>query len=288
MAADDLLQYEFLMHAMLGLAASHLTVTTRADYSSIALQHRVKAIQGFNEALSKQTRSGSDGDALLAAVYALTFQSSYLSDGLREFLTLIRGCALVSYQMIANDVPISFSISLEEHHEYMSSRLHDLPTIDGEFVRGAQQSLAAISPLLMQNEYNLTAHKALVECINAAEVGGPMAYYKFIAIHNALYSLGHQAFRDFIDSKNEVGLVLLGHFVAIELIMSPIYSREWKGRVLSVPMNGIIDWVAKVQDEVSLPMQDYLAWPKSIVALVRREMKEKRMVPWLREIIIRQ
>lgn len=276
------------MHAMLGLAASHLSVTTRADYTGLALQHRVKAIQGFNDALSKTNRSGSDGDALLAAVYAITFQSSYLSDGLRDFLTMIRGCALVSIQLAQEDIPISFSITLEEHHEFMKSRLHDLPNIAEEFVKGAQESLAALSPLITEEDHNHTAYKALVACVDAAEIGGPPAYYKFIAIHNALYSMGHQAFQDFIDTKNDIGLLLLGHFVALELIMSPIYSREWKGRVLNVPMNGIIDWVSKVNDELSEPLKHYLAWPNSIVDLVRKEMKEKHIAPWLREVIVRQ
>ncbi|KFY96242.1 hypothetical protein V498_02781 [Pseudogymnoascus sp. VKM F-4517 (FW-2822)] len=66
--------YDYLMHAMLGLAATHLTAVTNVDYSEAALKHRLLAIQGFNKALSKKPEKEPDGDALLATMYSLTFQ----------------------------------------------------------------------------------------------------------------------------------------------------------------------------------------------------------------------
>jgi hypothetical protein len=271
------------MHAMLGLAASHLTTTTGADYNSLALSHRVKAIQGFNEALSRKSRSGSDGDALVAAIYALTFQASYLSDGLREFLTMIRGCALVSGQLMMQNVPISFDIGKEGHDAFMKSRLQDLPPIAEEFVKGAQDSLAMLSPLYTLDDANRSAYDCLVDCMEAVEAGGPQAYYKFIAIHSTIYEMDHETYAGFIHPQNELGLLLLSHFVAIELILSPIYAREWRGRVMVVPMNGVIDWVARINDEISPSLRHYLKWPNSIADRVHCELQEKTLVPWLKD-----
>ncbi|KFY57515.1 hypothetical protein V496_06398 [Pseudogymnoascus sp. VKM F-4515 (FW-2607)] len=81
--------YDYLMHAMLGLAATHLTAVTNVDYSEAALKHRLLAIQGFNKALSKKPEKEPDGDALLATMYSLTFQSAFMSDSLMEFWIMI-------------------------------------------------------------------------------------------------------------------------------------------------------------------------------------------------------
>lgn len=153
------------MHALLGLAASHLTVTADADYGAIALSHRLLAIKGFNEALSKTPRSGADGDALLAACYALTFQSSYMKDGMSEFLTMVRGCGLVSLQLRNENVDISFSINPTRHFEIMESRLDNLPSVDADLYQGAVASFHRIAPLCRGLEAHMTFHKVLQDCV---------------------------------------------------------------------------------------------------------------------------
>jgi hypothetical protein len=158
------------MHAILGQAASHLTVTTEADYSSLALSHRLLAIKGFNEALSKTPRTGSDGDALLAACYALTFQTANMKDGMSEFLTMVRGCGLVSFQLLCDQVDISFSITPNRHIEFMQSRLDNLPAIDADLYQGAVSSVAAILPLCRDVECLVSFHRVLQDCIETIGV----------------------------------------------------------------------------------------------------------------------
>lgn len=158
------------MHALLGMAASHLTATTEADYSSLALSHRLLAIKGFNEALSKTPRTGSDGDALIAACYALTFQSSYMKDGMSEFLTMVRGCGLVSWQLLCDQVDISFSISSSRHLEYMESRLDDLPAVDADMYQDAVSSITALLPLCKDVEGHVFFQRVLQDCIEAVGV----------------------------------------------------------------------------------------------------------------------
>jgi hypothetical protein len=158
------------MHAILGQAASHLTVTTEADYGSLALSHRLQAIKGLNEALSKTPRTGSDGDALLAACYALTFQTANMKDCMSEFLTMVRGCGLVSMQLLCDQVDISFSISPNRHLEYMQSRLDNLPAVDADLYQGAVSSLKAISPLCRDVECLVTFHRVLQDCFETIGV----------------------------------------------------------------------------------------------------------------------
>lgn len=93
------------MHAMLGLAASHLELHG-ANHSTQALTHRVKAIQSLNKALSTPPASTAEADARFGALFALTFQASCMNDGMTEFLSMIRGCRII-YCTSMKDFPDS-------------------------------------------------------------------------------------------------------------------------------------------------------------------------------------
>lgn len=100
-------QYDYLVHAMLGLAASHLGISGEADYSSEALSHRVTAIKLLNRSLNEPCTSQTEGDARYAAMMALTFQSSYMADGMLDFVSMTRGC-----HVVADSAMPSFSRSI--------------------------------------------------------------------------------------------------------------------------------------------------------------------------------
>lgn len=92
------------MHAMLGLAGSHLDFHG-ANCSSQALFHRVKAIRLLNQALGTPAASVAEADARFAAIFALAFQASCMSEGMTEFLLMIKGCYIVG------------EASLQPHHD---------------------------------------------------------------------------------------------------------------------------------------------------------------------------
>jgi hypothetical protein len=158
------------MHAILGLAASHLELNTGADLHSIAIHHRVLAIKGSNAAISKPRRSGSDADALFAACYALTFQSAFMSDGLWEFFQMVRGCGLLSDQFQSENLTMAFFLADNDHFQFMENRLVDLPVISTELVDGAETSLVALLPLLDQHSH-LYFYPLLVAVIEALKIG---------------------------------------------------------------------------------------------------------------------
>jgi len=82
------------MHAMLGLAGSHLEIHG-VDFSSQALFHRVRAINLLNQALSTPPTSVSEADARFAAIFALAFQASCMPEGMIEFLSMVKGCHII-------------------------------------------------------------------------------------------------------------------------------------------------------------------------------------------------
>ena len=163
-------QNEYLMHAILGLAASHLEVITGADLHSVAIQHRVLAIKGSNVAIFQTNRSGSDADALLAACYALTFQSAYMRDGLFEFLQMVRGCSLLSEQLKSENIPMAFFLTEKDHFDYMEDKLLNLPVISKELVDGAERSLTALPPLFCQPSH-FHFYQLLIAVIEALKLG---------------------------------------------------------------------------------------------------------------------
>lgn len=94
---DADLQYDFLAHAILGHAASHLTQTTDKDFSAQALIHRVTAMQLVNKELSKPTNTSNQQEAevIFATLLVLANQAAYLPDAMLEFVTMFRGCNIV-------------------------------------------------------------------------------------------------------------------------------------------------------------------------------------------------
>jgi hypothetical protein len=157
------------MHAILGMAASHLEISTGQDLHETAIHHRILAIRGSNEAISQVRRTGADGDALLGACYALTFQSAYMSEGLPEFFQMVRGCSLLSNQLRAEGLQMAFFLEGKDHFAFMEERLLDLPVINPQLVDGADKSLAAL-PILFDRPSHVEFYKLLVEVIDALKV----------------------------------------------------------------------------------------------------------------------
>jgi hypothetical protein len=93
-------EYDFLAHAILGLAAQHLSTSTASDFSVPALSHRVSAITALNSALSTPCSSKEDADAKFAATILLTFQSSYMPDGMMEFISMMRGWMIIQTTVV--------------------------------------------------------------------------------------------------------------------------------------------------------------------------------------------
>ncbi len=153
---------------MLALAASHLSMNGQGDYRPAALQHRVVAVRLLNESLSKGGGSQAEADAKLAACLALTFQSSYMEDGFYDFLTMIRGCALVTQDHSLEDPNSAFHcFSGENHGRTMQERLREMPIneIDPKVLDAAVDSLDALKPLCEDNDRMKEYRQILLEIV---------------------------------------------------------------------------------------------------------------------------
>ena len=156
------------MHAILGMAASHLELTTGEDLNAVAINHRVLAIKGSNQAISQKRRSGHDGDALLGACYALTFQASYMKDGLIEYFQMMRGCELLQNQLRLEKVPLAFLMEEKHTINFLKTNMQGLPIIEAHLTEAAYRSLH-ILPAILEGSGHLKVHGLLLGIIDSTK-----------------------------------------------------------------------------------------------------------------------
>ncbi|CAA9960149.1 Zn-clus multi-domain protein [Pyrenophora teres f. maculata] len=141
-------KYPYLMNAMLALAGSHLAVQVDNPKTSLALQHRQKAIVGLEDAFSKRPSTAEESHVMLAASYLLSFQSGYMEDGFLEHFLSLRGCSVLSQHIISsgNGGFLAGHRSLDLIGMDMTFR--NFPEIDQELIREALLSLQGFSDLM--------------------------------------------------------------------------------------------------------------------------------------------
>ena len=268
-------QHSYLLSALLALGASHLTRTAPGvDYHTQAIAHRGHAIEGLNKALTKTDRFHGDADAMLAACYALTFQSSYMADGLLDFLTMIRGCALVTWKVQEEGEPTAFNVESDVHLRIMNPRLDHLPVVDRAIATAAINALTEVQPIL-RTPMAHSFHRALLNCVISLQQSSRAGYLNFIQLYHVFYELNHEEFAAFVDPNNVVIQMLLAYFIAIQAVMAPLAQYEWPERADQVRpeiLLGIVDWLDKIVEKMPEHMQPYLRWPAAIACCVRAEI----------------
>lgn len=146
------LQYDYLMHAILGLSASELMLK-EPDLAIFAMAHRLKAIKAIKRTLADVQKSNTfeEGNALMATCFALTFQSVLLDDGMAEFMTFCRGIIITAIQMWCKGAKFIFHDFIgEDQMAILKPLMEQLPTINSEWTDMAVASLQALEPLCKQ------------------------------------------------------------------------------------------------------------------------------------------
>ncbi|KAF4426550.1 hypothetical protein FACUT_9860 [Fusarium acutatum] len=210
--------FDFLAHAMLAVGASHLGLCNGTDYNSDAISHRVKAIKSLNSALSTPCQTKEEGDARYATLMALTWQSSYMADGMQEFLSMLRGCTIVSKCSVFQFEDSVFRIfSIEGHVQRVNdiNNGFDIGLSDHEAIDAGIASIKAIAPLGQSTlEISLAAAlQSILEMSRSTCVGA------FGAVCRAYQLFGGASDSDFLtisDADNHVAQIIMAHFFAIE------------------------------------------------------------------------
>ncbi|KAF4227768.1 hypothetical protein CNMCM8980_002215 [Aspergillus fumigatiaffinis] len=263
-------QHEYVMHAILALSSSHLALLTGSALPVEALRHRQRALRGLNEAMSRAPSETSDADAMLAACYILTFQSSYMLDGLSDYIMMLRGCGLVTGLMLQRNLHGSFSIDANSHIKYMEAQFGRFPTIDSRIASDGIRSLNLVKPLLGRPVEEVF-YQLLVDVLVSVEQSASCAAYIHLTnIMNKFITLPQCEVHHLLDPENQISQVLMAHFLILLAILSPITSLEATNRFCNVPMAGMLSWVANICTHMSgRKAERYLMWPKSVVETIR-------------------
>lgn len=270
-------QHEYLMHAILSLGASHLSRLTGVDYRRESLVHRGHAIGGLNQALSQTSRVYGESDAMLASCYALTFQASYMGDGLADFITMVRGCALTTEKIQDENSITAFNLQPDSHLKFMAPRLASLPAVDPILLEEAYNSLENIRPYVT-GDIESDFHDALVDVITSLQVSSAAGYLQFVGVYGVWYELCHDEVQTFLDPENLVAQLLLAYFVGVQLLMVPLAMSEWQSRgdVSRVRvLTGTIEWAQGIFEKIestTSELRRHLEWPKSIAQICTAEI----------------
>jgi hypothetical protein len=256
------------MHALLSLSCSHLNATTLSPDLTLSHHHRALAVSGLNTAMShSSTASPSELDAMLATCYALTFESSYAGIGITDFITMVRGCALMTGQIIETGVPTTFWLPKNAHYRFMESRLSNLPVISGPLVDSAITSFEQLEPLLTK-PVDRRFYSLLLEMILPLRAGNSAAaYIGFTCAFSPFYDTTHAEFLDFIHPDNHIAQILLLHFLALQMLVIPLTRREWDNRAFNNPrlIMGPVRWGQRIFEALPVQKRAYVAWPMRVV-----------------------
>lgn len=257
--------YEYLIHSILALAASHLDAVSTASVAQEAISHRILAVKSLNDALSIPPKSRSECDARMAAALALAFQSSHLEDGLFEFLTMVRGCNLIAGDDLVNGDSAFHAFREDGHLATMRSRVGttQFATVNREDLDSAAISLSAIE-LLNMTDWEHTFWDTLVQTIDSAYDRPVEAYTTFVMLYNIPSRWTHDEFQSFIDPNNSVAQILLAHFIAVQAILTPILILERVGfQGIDAP-TAVLGWIEGIYKNVPPRLRHYVEFCRQV------------------------
>ncbi|KAJ9660215.1 hypothetical protein H2198_002721 [Neophaeococcomyces mojaviensis] len=268
-------EHTYLMHAILALGASHLNrMVNNPNFSKEALMHRGHAINGLNTCMAKTQHAYGEADAMIATCYALTFQASYMADGLSDFVIFVRGCALATGKIREENAPTAFNLSPTRHHDIIQPRLGQLPSLNPIHL---EQGLTALDELQVylrheaEHKFYISMRDVLLHHLQSSASG----YLMFMNMYRVWYDLDHETFKVFLDTSNTTIQILLGFFVGIQMLMAPLTAHEWPARANAAggqTLMGIADWMESVASKVPEELQWHLSWSRGLVNTVIAEL----------------
>ncbi|CEJ83123.1 hypothetical protein VHEMI03146 [[Torrubiella] hemipterigena] len=281
-------QYDFLIHAMLALGASHLNMLLGGTYLEAAIQHRVTAIKGLNKFLSSAHLNLHNADAAFAATLILAFQSHQMGEGLIEFLTMVRGCHLVGVHAMA-DFDNSLFRTFEREY-YVKSASHLMKPTNAfarfgpEMVRGFCESAKKMAPLCTSVQD--LEYLALLQRVATATVDNPLlGYREHTRLHDRLGWSTPEEFSRFIDPHNYPARLLILHMLILDNVMdssiretstattgsSIRHTFVYKPRILLV-------WAEEIANSLPAEYVPYSEWPVQFARRINRN--QQQLLDW--------
>ncbi|KAL2143954.1 hypothetical protein VTI28DRAFT_9784 [Corynascus sepedonium] len=259
--------YDYLMHAMLGLAGSHLEIHG-VDFSSQALFHRVRAINLLNQALSTPPTSVSEADARFAAIFALAFQASCMPEGMIEFLSMVKGCHIIgTATLLAYKDSFFKEFTQDGYGESVRKVIGTAPLSlnqeEEKIIQEFLESLHALAPLCT-SPLEVRFLAAIERVVNVARVSAAEAFAQFAENYSLIFRATAEEFNPFIDPNHYSAQLLLIHFILIEFQIGYLGLGE-AGRRFAYREKSCIAWMEHLAARLPDEYKKYAEWPLNFV-----------------------
>jgi hypothetical protein len=219
------------MHAILCLGASHLSLISPsgASYTAMAVEHRGKALKYLSSALaSPNPPTRTELDLIVATTYALTFQASYMTDGLIDFAFMVRGCSIVTRYLVEQyQSSEMFKLLMpNDIYAHVWPLLSAEPFHSPEMVDACIETLEGIQPLLLQQDDTprYLTYNAILSTYQAMKISAQQAFLAFTFIYSSWEHMTDREFIEFLDPGDPVSSLLLIHFVTATIMMRRIFE----------------------------------------------------------------
>ncbi|KAL8392332.1 hypothetical protein RB595_002502 [Gaeumannomyces hyphopodioides] len=255
-------EYDFLIHAMLGLAASHLSLITPTGFENQAISHRVTAIRLLNQALSTPCASTVEGDARFAAIMALTFQAAYMPEGgMMEFVSLIRGCNVVARSTMALKGSVFHGWTEDGHIDTVRSMNAPEPEgvpSDHQTIEAFLASLRQLAPDC-RSSFELLWLATIEKSLELAKTSSLQGFTQTARAYQYFGAASSEDFEDFTNPENHIAQLLMLHFFLVEhfigcTVLGPVISSFLVRRKVNAA------WVAGLGRTLPLEYQQKFAW----------------------------
>lgn len=271
-------EYPFLLHAIIALGASemeraNLHLPARSD----VLKHRGRAISGLNKALDDSNSWSNYGhpDAVLATCYALIYQSSRISDAMKDFSVLVQGCALITNKIQQSRLETVLNVSPDWPRHQIEPALHfiqaNLEEQHMALVKTGIQCLQEIQASTALSEELLFFKACFVTLEQFYQ--SPVEGYTFsISRYSAWYHLADGMLKALRDPHNWTILVLIASFMANMILLKVLIPlHTWpngKDRLPFGTLRRMMHWIESIDELVEKSHRRHVAWAREVVKLV--------------------
>ncbi|KAB5583113.1 hypothetical protein GE09DRAFT_290824 [Coniochaeta sp. 2T2.1] len=288
--------FEYLLHAMLGLAASSLSLSlspphtisrstttapeTTTAYTTPALHHRLTSIRLLNASLSSPCSSPQEGTARYATMMALTFQSSYMPDGMLDFVVMTRGCHVVASTAMGDGNEKGgrgfeagpFGVFSREGHVDACRRFGPRRKVwdgDGEggegvsgegVVRGMEEGLREVGGLCEGKGLEEEVLRKVEQVVKLARWDCIDAFDEVTQVYALLGEASHEDFFAFVEPENWTAQILLVYFFLVEYTVA-YHAMGFIRSSFAYRTATTMLWVDNLAAKLPREYRRYIEWP---------------------------
>lgn len=272
------LDYPFLLHAILALGASEMERSSLyLPLRSDVLKHQGRAISGLNKALDDSNSWNTYGhaDAVLAACYALIYQSSRISDGMKDFSVLVQGCALITNKIQQSKLKTVLIVSHDwPRHEIDRGLQHIEAKLQDSHMALVKTGLESLHEIQQARALS-DAYPFWKACVVTLEhfISSPVEGYTFsITRYSAWYHLAGEMLKALRHQNNWTVFAIVATFMANMILLKvviPLHTwPEGKRRLPFGTLRRMLHWIEVIDKYVEEPHRRYVAWARHIATLV--------------------